>query len=59
MADAIYGYGPIVDTKVNELYSSCIVKTLSNGRDGVHPPYGYALSEAALAYEAAILKLLS
>ena len=59
MADAIYGYGQITDIKVNELYPSCIVKTLVNGRDGVHPPYGYALSEAALAYEAAILKLLS
>ena len=58
MADAIYGYGPITEIKVNELYYDCVVKTLNPGKDGVHPPYGYALNEAALAYEAAILKLV-
>jgi hypothetical protein len=58
MVDNVYGYGAIIEENINPVYPSVTVKRLANGHDGVHPPYGYALNEAALAYEAVLLALI-
>lgn len=56
--DSVYGFGPLVEYVLNELYPNAKEYYLKDGYDGVHPPYEYGAKEIALAYEPLIIKLL-
>ena len=59
LMDHIYGYGPLTEISLCDLYSDAKTTVGQNGRDGVHPKYSEGgLQELGRAYEPVILSLI-
>ena len=59
LMDHIYGYGPLTEISLCDLYSNAKTTVGQNGKDGVHPSYSDGgLRELGRAYEPVILSLI-
>jgi hypothetical protein len=56
--DPVYGYGPVQNKVLCDLYPKVTTQALVNGYDGIHPPYDYGCTEMSRAYRPVINAIL-